>query len=64
MRNIGGLSHWFGDHPNNQRPFWKNRIEHFKNMLPDLKERNITVINCTPGSALDAFPMGELQNEL
>jgi len=64
MRNIGGLSHWHGDHPNKQRPIWKHRIAHFKNMLPDLKERGIEVINCTPGSALDAFPMGDLADEL
>lgn len=64
MRNIGGLSHWHGEHPNKQRPIWKDRIAHFKNMLSDLKERGIEVINCTPGSALDAFPIGNLENEL
>jgi hypothetical protein len=64
MRDIGGLSHWHGDHPNMQRPIWKHRIEHFKNMLPDLKERSIEVINCSPGSALDAFPMSDLVHAL
>lgn len=64
MRNIGGLSHWHGDHPNKQRPIWTHRIEHFRNMLPDLKEWGIEVINCTPGSALDAFPMSDLAHEL
>jgi len=64
MRNIGGSSHWHGDHPNKQRPIWANRIEHFKNLLPDLKEREIDVINCTPGSVLDAFPIGNLGDEL
>lgn len=64
MQNIGGLSHWHGEHPNKQRPIWKHRIEHFKNMLPDLKKRRIEVINCSPGSALDAFPMGDIADEL
>lgn len=64
MRNIDGSSHWHGDHPNKQRPIWKHRIAHFKNMVPDLKDRAIEVINCTPGSAVDAFPMGDLKDEL
>lgn len=64
MRNINGQSHWHGDHPNNQRPVWKNRVAHFRNMVPDLRERGIEVINCSPGSAIDAFPMGDLGNEL
>jgi len=64
MRNINGASHWHGDHPNRQRPYWGTRIKHFKNMLPDLEERNIKVINCSQGSALDAFPMGDLDEEL
>lgn len=64
MRNIKGQSHWHGDHPNNQRPFWNQRVAHFRNMVPDLEERGINVINCTPGSAIDAFPMGDLQDEL
>jgi len=64
MRTVGGMTHWHGNHPNRQRPIWKHRIEHFKNMLPDLKERGIEVINCTPGSALDAFPMGDIADEL
>jgi len=64
MRNINGLSHWHGDHPNSQRPIWNDRIAHFKNMISDLEARGIEVINCTPGSALDAFPMGDLESEL
>jgi len=64
MRSIDGASHWHGDHPNFQRPVWDNRIDHFKNMIPDLSKRDIEVINCSPGSALDAFKMGDLEEEL
>lgn len=64
MRTIGGLSHWHGDHPNHHKTFFESHTEHFKNMIPDLEERKIEVINCTPDSAIDAFPFGELKNEL
>lgn len=64
MRTKGGLSHWHGDHPNHHISFFDKHTEHFKNMIPDLEERGIKVINCTSDSAIDAFPFGELENEL
>ena len=30
----------------------------------DLKAEGVEVINCTPGSALTCFPMGDLEQEL
>ena len=39
MRVVDGRSHWHGDHPNRQRPFFTIYIAHFRNMVPDLEER-------------------------
>lgn len=58
-----GKTHFFGDHPKplsnpNQRIFQRHLAE-FKfwyELLP--------VINCTPGSALEKFPHGHLEEEL
>lgn len=64
MRTIKGLSHWHGDHPNRQKTFFHLHVGHFRNMVDDLKERNIEVVNCTPESAIDAFPFGNLEDKL
>lgn len=55
-------THFFGDHPpalQRDNPFatW---IQRFRTLAAPLRDRGIDVINCTPGSALDAFPAGEL----
>ena len=55
-------SHFFGDHPpglKRESPYatW---IERFRTLAAPLRGRGVEVINCTPGSALDAFPAGEL----
>lgn len=39
-------------------------IKVYENMVADLKKAGIEVINCTPGSALRLFPMGDLQGHL
>jgi hypothetical protein len=64
MRTVGNQAHWHGDHPNGQRTFWPNRIPQFRNLVPDLQERGAEVVNCTPGSALDAFSFGDIEHEL
>lgn len=63
-RTIGNQSHWHGDHPNGQRTFWPERVKHFRNLVPDLLKRGVLVVNCTPGSALKCFIVGDLQEEL
>jgi len=39
-------------------------LPHFPTLQPALTERGIEVINCTPGSALTCFPMGNLDEVL
>lgn len=65
MRVVDGRRHFFGDHP---EPLGNQaKYEHF---LPafDAAARtlppHITIINCTPGSALRSFPMASLEATL
>lgn len=32
----------------------------FQTMLPQLQRRGVTVVNCSPGTAIDAFPRGDI----
>lgn len=55
--------HWHGNHPgalNKQAPF-HDWLKRFRDAAPELE---MEVINCTPGSALDAFPRMSLENAL
>jgi hypothetical protein len=61
LRNVDGKIHFFGEHKglhNNDDwsrfiPIWRRGAK----SLPD----HISIVNCTPGSAIDAFPMGDLR---
>lgn len=53
-------SHFFGPHPaplKNTRP---ERFEVMRRQFASWSHKGIEVINCTPGSALECFPRGEL----
>ena len=61
-------THWHGVHPRplaNTRPYlfqvWR---KNFIRLAADLKQDGIEVLNCTPGSALDVFPMADLAEAL
>ncbi len=55
-RNIGAKRHFFGDHPNGwgfgEFAGWMREWEIGRVSLPD----DVSVYNCTPGSALKVFP--------
>lgn len=61
MKRTGGQEHFFGDHPaplhngSDFAPF----VRAFTNASKAMPE-GVTIINCTPESALRCFPMGEL----
>lgn len=57
-------SHWFGDHPDLVRSVYSNWTGNWQSIVEPLKQLNIEVINCTPGSALTVFPMAELKEVL
>ena len=69
-RNPGGERHFFGE--------YAPELQHWPSVGPngemtglldcyrtiDTEELGIRIINCSPGSALDFFEMGKLENEL
>lgn len=59
MRNAaGGKAHWFGEHPvPNPNSIYHQMILEFRKLPVELAKRDIEVINCSPGSALDCFRM-------
>ncbi|MBS0330767.1 MAG: DUF115 domain-containing protein [Proteobacteria bacterium] len=61
-----GEKHWHPDHPKplvqgQQFEEWRKKMGV---LAADLKTEGVEVINCTPGSALTCFPMGDLEQEL
>ena len=71
MRQVNGASHWFGEHPphidqgrskdGNKYIKWHAK---FQKAVPDIERAGVTVINCTPDSALPCFPMMPLTEAL
>ena len=63
MRVVDGRRHFFGDHPEpmHNRADYKDFIAPFRHAA---RECAVPIVNCTPGSALDCFPMGVLEQEL
>lgn len=60
--------HWHGPHKPPLRETnpsqYATWIERFRTLAQPLADLGVEVINCTPGSALDAFPHGVLADEL
>jgi hypothetical protein len=48
--------HFFGHHPNNSGPPFSMCLQRFATLVEPLKKAGVEVINCTPGTALKAFP--------
>lgn len=60
-----GRHHWHGWHPYGQTiPPYALFLSHFPSLVKPLKALGIDVVNCTPGSALTCFPMGDLRQTL
>lgn len=63
MREVSKAKHWFGDHPgrlNTTQPF-RRWIRQFEQLAYKLREMEVEVLNCTPGSALRGFPQASLE---
>lgn len=66
MHEAGGRAHWHADHPqkirrSNPYALW---IRNYGPLASDLKAEGCEVINCTPNSALGAFPRVPLATAL
>ncbi len=61
-------AHWFGPHRNGlvntTAETYGRYIRRFDTLRPALEALGIQVLNCTPGSALTAFPMARLEDAL
>lgn len=57
-------SHYFGPHPVPLKNTKPERFEVFQRQFVHYRPRKVTVINVTPGSALRAFPMMDLDQAL
>lgn len=64
MQMSGGKSHYFGEHPNNQRSPYDRFRRAFETIKKPLMKRGIEVINCTRRSALNTFPKADLREVL
>lgn len=60
----GRLEHWHGEHPIPSRSSYPIFVKHFRTIAEPLKAAGVDIINCTPGSALDCFPMADLRSVL
>lgn len=63
-RQVNGRKHFFGDHPDKTEPPYSAIRARYHAIVPDAKRLGIEIINCTPGSAIDAFPRGDLATVL
>lgn len=62
MHTVEGQSpRWFGHHPNQLVPDYRDYIEHFNTIA---NQGAVEVINCTPGSAIECFEKRKLTDVL
>ncbi len=65
MRPVDGNHHWFGKQFENiPDPPYHKFIKPFRTLAKALDKLGIECINCTPGSALDAFEIKSLNDVL
>ena len=56
--------HFFGRHPAPLKPTTAARMEEFKRQFIRYQPRGVEIINCSPSSALECYPKGELSSWL
>lgn len=66
MRVIDGHHNYHTDHTRKipEAIYETQFIKNFRSLVEPCKERGIQIVNCTPGSALDAFPLEPLEDHL
>lgn len=52
--------HFFGSHPDKTKPPFALCLPMFPTLVAPLAEAGVSIVNCTPGSAITCFPMGTL----
>lgn len=64
MQPHGDRDHWFGAHPQTTRSPYIQFISCFNRLAPILQAHGITVVNCSPRTALTCFPRAALRDAL
>lgn len=64
MQRAAGRSHYFGEHPNKSQSPYSQFRQRFVSIVKPLQKKGVEVINCTKGSALTCFPMGNVREVL
>jgi hypothetical protein len=64
MQRRGGKSHFFGEHPNNQRSPYDMFRRRFQSIVKPLAKAGVEVINCSRNSVLECFPKADLRETL
>jgi hypothetical protein len=59
-----GKDHFFGAHPDSSKPPYAICLQRFATLVDPLKAAGVTIVNCTPGSALTCFPCAPLREAL
>ncbi len=60
-----GEPHYHGDHPDRIRSDYANTmLPYFSSLAEALEHRDVEVINCSPGSAIDCFERGKIEDIL
>lgn len=59
-----GEDHWHAPHPDGSHPGYLDRLGHFDTLVAPLAALSIDVVNCTPTTALRAFPCLSLSEAL
>lgn len=59
-----GRKHWHADHPGPNASPYPQMLAAFPSLVEPLAAIGVTVVNCTPGSALECFPVDTLHDEL
>ena len=66
MRAVNGRTHWHEQHqrPTSPKDYATHMAPPFKRLAEELGARGVEVVNCTPGSAITAFPVMPIEQAL
>jgi len=64
MRRVDGKTNWHNDHPSPDKNPYARFLQHYPRIAKDAEGLGLEIVNCTPGSAIDQFPIMTLEEYL